>query len=313
MNPSQRLVNFTRNIIRFQCRQISINRITPSGSRTILKLSDVSRKIPINHLNKKNLSSSVDNEEMERFKKLSQSFWVQNGEYEALHRMNELRVPLIKETLINNNVISDGSIDKPLNGLNILDVGCGGGILSEPLARLGANVTGIDACNENILSAQLRAETEYHKTNGNAAFYERIRYINCTLEDLADVDDNIEYFDAVVMSEVVEHVNNLEGFLTDSTKLLKNQGFSFVTTINRTQPSYFFGIIAAENILGLVPKGTHTWEKFVKPDEVKDILEKNDVFVKFQTGMCYNPLTQNWSWSNDHSINYAMYAQKQIH
>lgn len=271
--------------------------------------------------NKTNTESSVDDGEMERFEKWAQAWWIENGEYDALHRMNALRVPLIKDTLVNNREMSTDEtfqfsksdlLAEPLLGMNILDVGCGGGILSEPLARLGANVTGIDACNENIISAQIRAETQYNKTNGNAKFYERLRYINCSLEDLAGVDDNKEYFDAVVMSEVVEHVNNLNEFLINSTELLKNQGFTFITTINRTTPSYLLGIIAAENILGLVAKGTHTWEKFVKPAELKEVLEKNNVFMKYLTGMCYNPVSKKWSWSDDTSVNYALYAQKQL-
>lgn len=254
-------------------------------------------------------AGSVDEAEMQRFQQWAKAWWLPDGEYEALHRMNDLRVPLISSTLANNSQL--GSATQPLLGLNILDIGCGGGILSEPLARLGATVTGIDACNENILSAQLRAESQHEKTG--AECYERIRYINCTLEDLADVEDNQEYFDAVVMSEVVEHVNNLDGFLSNSTRLLKNGGFSFVTTINRTTASYLLAIVAAENVLGLVAKGTHTWDKFVTPDEVKLTLEKSNTFVKYQSGMCYNPLTKRWSWSDDTSVNYALYAQKQVH
>ncbi len=168
-------------------------------------------------------SASVDHAEMERFEKLARLWWIENGSYEPLHRLNSLRVPLVKDTLINNNpFLLDNPIGQPLLGINILDIGCGGGILSEALARLGANVTGVDACTENVLSAQIRAESQYNKTKSE--MYERLRYINCTVESLAEVEDNHGYFDAVVMSEVVEHVNNLEGFLKDSSILLKVSG-----------------------------------------------------------------------------------------
>lgn len=292
------------------CRQ-SLSR---SYSRSLFHPSSVNssgRKLPV-EVSKRQLSSgSVDEAEMQRFQQWAKAWWLPDGEYEALHSMNDLRVPLITNTLANNNSAQLSSVSEPLLGLNVLDIGCGGGILSEPLARLGATVTGIDACRENILSAQLRAESQYEKTGGQC--YERIRYINCTLEDLAEVEDNQEYFDAVVMSEVVEHVNNLDDFLANSSRLLKNGGFSFVTTINRTTASYLLAIVAAENVLGLVAKGTHTWDKFVTPDEVKLPLEKSNVFVKYQSGMCYNPVSKRWSWSDDTSVNYALYAQKQVH
>jgi len=263
--------------------------------------------------------SSIDEEEMKRFSKMANHWWLENGEYEPLHRMNTLRVPLVRDTLSRNRSVYAGTeeyskeslLREPLLGLNLLDVGCGGGILSEPLARLGANVTAIDACKENVIAAQLRAEQEYEKTSGKASFYERLRYINCSLEDLSSIEDNKDYFDAIIMSEVVEHVNNLSDFLANSANLLKNHGYTFITTLNRTNQSYLLAILAAENLLGLVPKGTHTWEKFVKPIELKENLEKNQVYVKFQSGMCYNPLNKKWTWSDDTSINYALYAQKQ--
>lgn len=323
MNNPRRLIQISSQIN----KSIIFNASKPSKSYSHLsyvtsKKFSIAQKLPQNaryQSSDKTTNGSVDMGEMERFEKLAKLWWIENGSYEPLHRLNSLRVPLIRDTLASNrtpehdkDIINKSDlIGQPLLGLNILDVGCGGGILSEALARLGANVTGVDACKENIISAQIRSESQYVKTK--APFYERLRYINCTLESLAEVEDNHQYFDAVVMSEVVEHVNNLEVFLSDSTVLLKNHGFSFVTTLNRTTQSYLLGILAAENVLGLVPKGTHTWEKFVKPIEVQQILEKNEVFVKFTTGMGYNPIGKKWYWQDDTSINYAMYAQKQIH
>ena len=140
--------------------------------------------------NELNTASSIDNEEMKRFSLLSKSWWIDNGEFEALHRMNLLRVPLVRDALINyrntckqteESFTSDELLREPLLGLNILDVGCGGGILSEPLARLGANVTGIDTCKDNVIASELRAQTESEKSNGMSKFYERLRYLNCKL------------------------------------------------------------------------------------------------------------------------------------
>lgn len=292
--------------------QINIKTVNVLSTKSLSTASNSSANEP-------NTASSIDNEEMKRFSLLSKSWWIDNGEFEALHRMNLLRVPLVRDALINyrntckqteESFTSDELLREPLLGLNILDVGCGGGILSEPLARLGANVTGIDTCKDNVIASELRAQTESEKSNGMSKFYERLRYLNCSIEDLASVEENNNYFDAIVMSEVVEHVNNLDDFLVNSTKLLKNKGFSFITTINKTPQSYLLAIVGAEYVLGIVPKGTHTWEKFVSPIEIKNILEKNNVYVKFEMGMHYNPLTKLWSWSDDKSVNYAMYAQK---
>lgn len=190
-------------------------------------------------------SGSVDPSEIKKFQALADSWWVENGEFEALHKMNMLRVPWIRDTLVNyRNTLSN--IEKsmaesdrkvytsqelliePLLGLNILDVGCGGGILAESLARLGANVTAIDACKENIISAKLRVESELKKSKNTLKFYDRLNYLNCTIEELAAIEDNSNYFDAVVMSEVVEHVNNLPDFLFNGSKLLKVISFELL-------------------------------------------------------------------------------------
>jgi polyprenyldihydroxybenzoate methyltransferase / 3-demethylubiquinol 3-O-methyltransferase len=195
-----------------------------------IKLQSITNNKRLLSTKEKNGSSSIDDEEMKRFKLLSNTWWTDNGGYEGLHRMNELRIPLIRDALTNykdttfkteKKYTNDDLLREPLLGLNVLDVGCGGGILSEPLARLGANVTGIDTCKENIIACELRAESEIEKSNGKAIFYDRLRYLNCSIEDLASVNENTNYFDAIVMSEVVEHVNNLNDFLTNSTKLLK--------------------------------------------------------------------------------------------
>ncbi|CAF0797980.1 unnamed protein product [Brachionus calyciflorus] len=271
---------------------------------------------------------------MRQFRMMSESWWIEHGEYEPLHQLNLLRVPLVRDVMINyreslpqnerDNILTYTNEKKekklytkeelerePLLGLNIIDIGCGGGLFSEPLARLGAQVTSIDACKENIIAAQMRVQSQQEKLGvENCKFYDRLRYINCTVEDLVAVEENFNYFDAIVCSEVVEHVNNLNEFISNSVKLLKNQGFAFYTTINRTPDSYLSTIFAAENILRLVPKGTHSWEKFVKPEELKEILAKNEVSTKFEMGMMYNLLTKNWCWTEYKRNNYALYAQK---
>lgn len=177
--------------------------------------------------------------------------------------------------------------------------------MSEPLARLGAQVTAVDSLKENIIVAQLRAQAQSASGLSHVHFYDRLRYINCAVEDLAVVEENWGYFDGVVMSEVVEHVNNLDEFMKNSIKLLKvswviffksssfdfdeenfhlkNKGFVFITTINKTPQSYALAIVAAEYLLNLVPRGTHSWDKFVKPEDLSSILEKSTI----QTGTIF--------------------------
>jgi polyprenyldihydroxybenzoate methyltransferase/3-demethylubiquinol 3-O-methyltransferase len=275
--------------------------------------------------------STANEKEINRFKVHANSWWIEGGEYDALHRMNQLRVPMIRDALANylttmpkserdkivqtaaeheQNVTDSGSSSEPLAGFNILDVGCGGGILSEPLARLGAVVTGVDACKENIISAQMRAQTEFARSGEQARFYKRLRYLHCTVEELAAVEENFGYFDAVVFSEVIEHVDNLSGFVDQAGRLLKNHGYMFATTINKTPQSYALAIVAAEYLLNIVAKGTHDWNKFVAPEDLKQLFRQNEVSTQFEMGMCYNPVTKNWSWSQDKSVNYALYGQK---
>ena len=276
-----------------------------------------------------NAETSIDEKEIGKFKQLANEWWTENGEFEALHRMNKLRVPLIRDAmsnyletmsksereLVNKKIQSENvtisALVEPLAGLNILDIGCGGGILSEALARLGANVTGVDACKENVITAQMRIQSEYERSKEHFAYCKRLRYIHCTVEDLAAVEENGGYFDGVVLSEVIEHVSNPKSFIENSSRLLKNHGYIFVTTINRTPQSYALAIVGAEYIMNIVPKGTHDWKKFLKPSEVKQFLAQNEISVKFEMGMAYNPITRIWSWCRDDTVSYAVYGQKQ--
>ncbi|XP_070788935.1 ubiquinone biosynthesis O-methyltransferase, mitochondrial [Pituophis catenifer annectens] len=244
-------------------------------------------------------SQTVDPEELRKFQRLAHKWWNEDGEYAALHSMNDIRVPFIRDTML--NLKNDHELGSPLFSMKILDVGCGGGLLTEPLARLGASVTGIDPLEDNIRTAEL------HKSY-DPVLTKRIQYRACTLEDI--VEEGSEKFDIVVASEVVEHVADVEKFIKCFGKVLKPEGSLFITTLNKTQLSYVFGIIVAEKLLGLVPVGTHDWEKFISPEELERLLESNGFSVKVVKGMLYNPLFGSWSWTGNTSINYALHAIK---
>ncbi|XP_053919523.1 ubiquinone biosynthesis O-methyltransferase, mitochondrial isoform X2 [Cuculus canorus] len=243
--------------------------------------------------------SSVDSKEMKKFQLLAHKWWDEEGEYSALHSMNDIRVPFIRDALL--NMSRNYHLGNPLSGVKILDVGCGGGLLSEPLARLGASVTGIDPLEDNIRTA------DQHKSF-DPVLDKRIQYKSCSLEEI--VEESMETFDVIVASEVVEHVADLEMFINSCSQVLKPEGSLFVTTINKTQLSYVLGIVVAEKIIGIVPEGTHEWEKFVPPEELERLLESNGFSVKTVNGMLYNPFSGSWSWMESTSINYAMHAVK---
>ncbi|XP_037246748.1 ubiquinone biosynthesis O-methyltransferase, mitochondrial isoform X1 [Falco rusticolus] len=243
--------------------------------------------------------SSVDSKEMKKFQHLAHKWWDEEGEYSALHSMNDIRVPFIRDTLLNTS--SNYDLGSPLSGVKILDVGCGGGLLSEPLGRLGASVTGIDPLEDNIRTA------EQHKSF-DPVLAKRIQYKFSSLEEI--VEESMETFDVIVASEVVEHVADLEMFIKCCSQMLKPEGSLFITTISKTQLSYVLGIVVAEKIMGIVPEGTHEWEKFVPPEELEHLLELNGFSVKTVNGMLYNPLSGSWSWMESRSVNYALHAVK---
>ncbi|NWU99428.1 COQ3 protein, partial [Upupa epops] len=243
--------------------------------------------------------SSVDPLEMKKFQLLAQKWWDEEGEYSALHSMNDIRVPFIRDTLL--NMSRNFRLGNPLYGVKILDVGCGGGLLSEPLGRLGASVTGIDPVEDNIRTA------DQHKSF-DPVLAKRIQYKSSSLEEI--VEESMETFDVIVASEVVEHVADLEMFIKCCSQVLKPEGSLFITTINKTQLSYVLGIVVAEKIMGIVPEGTHEWKKFVPPEELQHLLESNGFSVKTVSGMMYNPLSGLWSWVENTSVNYALHAVK---
>ncbi|XP_060093476.1 ubiquinone biosynthesis O-methyltransferase, mitochondrial isoform X2 [Heteronotia binoei] len=199
------------------------------------------------------------------------------------------------------NMRNDYPLGSPLSGMKILDIGCGGGLLTEPLGRLGASVTGIDPLEDNIKTAEL------HKSF-DPVLAKKIQYKPCSLEDF--VGETSETFDIIVASEVVEHVADVEMFIRCCSEVLKPEGSICITTINKSQLSYILGIVVAEKVLGIVPAGTHEWEKFIAPEELERILESNGFLVKTVKGMLYNPLFGSWSWIKSTSINYALHAIK---
>ncbi|KAM5163277.1 ubiquinone biosynthesis O-methyltransferase, mitochondrial [Mantella aurantiaca] len=246
-------------------------------------------------------SHTVDPTELKKFQTWSAKWWDEEGVYKALHAMNDVRVPFVRDVLMSKGY--DHDVGCPLHGVKILDVGCGGGLLSEPLGRLGAAVTGIDPLEDNIRTAML------HKS-ADPALDKLIQYKPCTLEEV--IEQNVEAFDAVVASEVVEHVNDLEAFIQSCFHVLKPGGSLFITTINKTKVSYVLGIVLAEKVMSLVPEGTHDWEKFIPPEELERLLESNGFVVDTMRGMLYNPFMGSWRWFDDTSINYAVHALKTI-
>lgn len=247
------------------------------------------------------VTNTMDEEELRHFKSLAQSWWNETGEFEALHAMNKLRVPFIRDGLLNQRDDVSEEICLPLQGLTIVDVGSGGGILTEPLARLGAFVVGLDPVEESTKIAQLHLEE-------NPNLLPHIKYITGSVEDLVATES--ESFDAVVASEVVEHVADYVSFIKACCGLLKPGGSLFITTMNKTLLSRGLAVFAAEKIFRVVPEGTHDWEKFVPPEDLKLLLEKNNMHTRLIHGMLYLPVFREWNWIKDTSINYAIHAVK---
>ncbi|XP_041798833.1 ubiquinone biosynthesis O-methyltransferase, mitochondrial [Chelmon rostratus] len=253
--------------------------------------------------------TTVDPEEVRRFQSMASKWWDEEGQFAALHAMNDLRVPFIRDHLL--NVHTTRHPGKPLAGLRILDVGCGGGLLTEPLGRLGASALGIDPVADSIGTARLHSSYDPDLRG-------RVCYRACTLEELSAEEGEGEgegkkgpaQFDAIVASEVVEHLADLETFAFCCGLMLKPGGSLFITTINKTNLSYALGIVVAEQLLRLVPSGTHDWEKFISPEELERLLESYGFSVQSVRGMLYNPVSGAWSWTNSAAINYALHAVK---
>jgi len=232
--------------------------------------------------------SSINKKEIEKFSKMADEWWDPKGKFKPLHKFNPIRVNYIKENIIDNFKLKNKV--KPLDKINVLDIGCGGGLLSEPMQKLGASVTGIDASAKNIKVAKLHAQ----KSNLN------INYI-CSSPEKLQISKK---FDVILNMEIVEHVEDISFFLKSSSNLLKKNGLMFVATINKTFKSYILAIVGAEYILRWLPIGTHEWEKFVKPEDLQNILKKNDLLLNKLDGMNFNIIKNEWSISKDTSVNY---------
>jgi 2-polyprenyl-6-hydroxyphenyl methylase/3-demethylubiquinone-9 3-methyltransferase len=225
---------------------------------------------------------------------MAAEWWDPSGKFKPLHKFNPIRIKYIKENIISSFKLK--SKKKPLDKINILDIGCGGGLLSEPMTRLGANVTGIDASNKNINIAKLHAKKNKLKINYLCSSPEKLKIQ--------------KKFDVILNMEIVEHVEDINFFINSCSKLLKRNGLMFVATLNKTLKSYLFAIIGAEYVLRWLPIGTHDWEKFVKPEDLKKILNKNNLKLEKLDGMNFNIISDEWSVSSDTSINYIVKSIK---
>ena len=240
-----------------------------------------------------NIKNTVNKEEIDKFSKLADEWWDPSGKFAPLHKFNPIRQEYIINEISKN---FDINIDNPssLEKLKILDVGCGGGLLCEPLARLGAKVTGIDASEKNIEIAKA------HARKGNI----NINYI-CTSPEKMN-----ESFDVTLCMEVVEHVEDLNFFYKSCSKLLKKNGLIFFATINKTIKSYLLAILGAEYVLRWLPIGTHDWKKFVKPSHMINSLSQIGLSHKDIIGVIFNPLINKWKLSKDLDVNYMSYFKR---
>ena len=232
--------------------------------------------------------NSINKKEIEKFSKMASEWWNPEGKFKPLHKFNPIRIKYIKQNIINNFKLKNKT--KPLKGISILDIGCGGGLLSEPMARLGASVTGIDASDKNIQIAKLHSKKNTLKINYFCSSPEKLKVKR--------------KFDVILNMEIIEHVEDVEFFLKSCSKLLKKNGLMFVATINKTLKSYVFAIVGAEYILRWLPIGTHEWEKFVNPEDLKKILIKYNLYLDKIDGMNFNLLKDEWNISRDLSVNY---------
>ena len=243
---------------------------------------------------------SVDPEEIERFAALAERWWDRHGAFRALHALNPVRIAYVRDALVADappDARADTSPLKPLAGLRLLDVGCGGGLMAEPLCRLGGDVVAVDAAEANVRAARHHAEEQ-----GLAIDY---RY--ATAEALAA---DGERFDGVLALEIVEHVADLDVFADACASLVKPGGTLVVATLNRTLAAYALAIVAAERILGWLPAGTHDWSRFVRPAEMVRLLRRHGLTVADMRGMVYSPLAGGWTTSPNLAVNYIVHAKK---
>ena len=239
-------------------------------------------------------NNTLDKKEIEKFSKIAEEWWNPTGKFKPLHKFNPIRIKYIKDNLINDFDLINKK--KPLDGLKILDIGCGGGLLSEPMARLGASVTGIDPLKKNIEIAKHHLKKS--KLN--------IKYHNFSPEKFKSNNT----YDVILNMEIIEHVKNVDFFIKQSANFLKKSGIMFIATLNQTLKSYLFAIVGAEYILKWLPIGTHDWQNFIKPAELITICKKNSLNLKSLDGISFNPIMDKWNISVDKSVNYIAKFKK---
>ena len=240
---------------------------------------------------------SIDPEEVEKFSAMAADWWDPSGKFKPLHKFNPVRLGYIRDAATRHFGL-DESARKPLTGLRVLDIGCGGGLVSEPMARLGAAVTSVDASEANIKTAMTHAEE-----SGLA-----IDYRVGTAEGLLEA--GTEPFDIVLNLEVVEHVADPAGFLADTAALVKPGGLMIAATLNRTPKAFALAVVGAEYVLGWLPRGTHEFSKFLTPTEVTAPLEAAGLQAEPPQGISYNPLSDQWRLSSDTKVNYMLLAKR---
>ncbi len=237
---------------------------------------------------------TINKKEIDKFSKLAEEWWDPNGKFKPLHNFNPVRLKYIKYSILKKYKNTDKK--RPLKNIRILDIGCGGGLLCEPLSKLGAEVVGIDASEKNIKIAKL------HSRENNL----RINYFCASPENFKIKGK----FDVILNMEIVEHVENVNFFLNQSTKFLKKEGLMFVATLNKTLKSFFFAIIGAEYVLRWLPIGTHDWDMFIEPKKLINICKNNNLVLQDLFGVKYNIINNDWEVSKDTSINYLAKFEK---
>ena len=239
-------------------------------------------------------SSTINKTEVDKFTKLAEEWWNPEGSFKPLHKFNPIRIKYIKDNIIQHFNIKSKKM--PLKNINILDIGCGGGLISVPMKKLGAKVIGIDASLKNINVAK-----NYSKKKNL-----KIKYI-CSSPEKLKIKKK---FDVLLMLEIIEHVDDVNFFIKKSSKLLKKNGLMFVATLNKTLKSYAFAIVGAEYILNWLPIGTHDWEKFIKPNELLSIAKIYKLNLLNLSGLKFNLFVDNWKLSSDKSVNYIANFRK---
>jgi 2-polyprenyl-6-hydroxyphenyl methylase/3-demethylubiquinone-9 3-methyltransferase len=240
--------------------------------------------------------TTIDQSEVDRFSAMAAEWWSPTGKFKPLHKFNPVRLAYIRDKAA-ENFSRNARSAKPLEGLRVLDIGCGGGLLSEPVARMGADVVGADPSEKNIGIASTHA-----RASGVAVDYRAV-----TAEQLAEAG---ETFDIVLNMEVVEHVADVELFMNTCAGMVRPGGLMFVATINRTMKAAALAIFAAENVLRWLPRGTHQYEKLVRPQELEKPLAANGLEILDRTGVFFNPLANQWNLSKDMDVNYMLLAKR---